>query len=179
MFKQGTSLLLPALSEETNYVPADWQPKPTAATARARAAAAKNAAALAAKAAIEASTAARYALRKVRQPIYNTGQTVQVAPRTMPGFNFLGGEGTITEIHHIKNKHPKPKTKRPEGSATSQYLYHIRFVIRNTTEKWVDISWITPADMETQPPPREGRGVDINDDVRRRNPPDRAAKNKN
>ena len=128
---------------------------------------------------MEASATARNVLMEVTKPIYNTGQTVHVAPRTMPGFNFLGGEGTITEIHHIKNTNPKPKAKRPEGSATSQYLYHVRFVIRNTTEKWVDICWITPTDMETQPPSSAGRGADINDDVRRRNPPDRAAKNRN
>ena len=45
------------------------------------------------------------------------------------------------------------RAKLPPGSGTTQHMYHVYYAVSGTTEKWVDLRWITPA-----PPPADCGG---------------------
>ena len=78
----------------------------------------------------------------VTHPIYTVGQLVSVMPRTAPGFNLEGGEGRIRAVVAVEDV-PQPSSERPEGRATTRYVYDVRYTMRAATEKAVDAKWIS------------------------------------
>ena len=93
-----------------------------------------------------AAHAAQISLTIINEPLFAVGQSVQVAPRTMPGFNYEGGSGRITEVHCMADALKRPKSRRPRTfPATSKYVYDVTFIMRAATERSVDVRWISPS----------------------------------